>query len=318
MGLRLTFILIFINGVSSFGQTDSLVSNYIRTFPEKITTRISLINTSNSFQIRDKSSNSFFDLKPNERQYLGASILFRSVEIDYGFTPSFIKENKDNEDSKLFNLNFRMFLGQWMQTLDFYKEKGFTASNGQNTIELPEFKTLTFGGSTSYIFNPNFSFRAIGFQNEWQKKSAGSFVPRLFYYYTIFDPSIPQTSEGFSNTHSIDLAIAPSYYYNFVLNENFLFGVGAGLGIGINVNDFDDKIVTTALYEYLGRAVLGYNSERFFAGVNSSLTIFDHNADRETRIKDNISFVEFYIGYRFNAPKSFIKLADKVNKTLGL
>ena len=180
--LHITFCLIFI---STLLAQDKKVDNiYIRKFPEKITTRLSLVNTGNSFFINDSENGISYNLKPNTREYLGLSVLFRSVELDFGFLPDFLKENEDNGNSKLFNLNFRMFLGQWMQTIDLYQQKGFFADLNDLEIAYPDVKIFKIGGTTSYIFNPNFSFRAIGFQNEWQRKSAGSFIPGLHYYYT--------------------------------------------------------------------------------------------------------------------------------------
>lgn len=317
MSLKPFIILFLICGQLIFSQSDSIPRNgYVTTFQDKITTRIGLVNTSNSFFINDESSNVRYNLKPNSREYLGFSVLFRSIELDFGFLPSFLKDNKDNGDSKLFNLNLRMFLGQWMQTLNLYSQKGFFAELDNNIeLSIPGIKTLKVGGATSYIFNPNFSFRAIGFQNEWQRKSAGSFIPKLFYYYTTFEI---KDSGSVENATSFDIAIAPSYHYNFVLKEHFILGLGASLGIGYNTNNLGERSINSLLFEYGGRAVLGYNSDTFFTGVNSSINFFEHKSDRSVRVDDTLTFVEFYIGYRFKAPKSFIKIADKVNKTLGL
>lgn len=301
--------------IAAFSQSKPVDTSSIRTFPDKITTRLSLINTSNSFFINDTENNISYNLTPNRREYLGLSVLFRSVELDLGYSPSFINQNKDNKDSRLFNLNLRMFVGQWMQTFDVYSQKGFSADLEGVDVALPNIETLKVGGSTSYIFNPNFSFRAIGFQNEWQKKSAGSFIPHLYYYHTTFKIKSDTQSE---NATSLDIAIAPAYYYNFVFKKYFIFGLGTSIGMGYNQNNLGDKRINSALLEFSGRAVLGYNSDTLFAGVNSSINAFKHKSDRYVRIDDSIVFLEFYIGYRFKAPKSFIKMAKKVNKALGL
>ncbi|MDP5081756.1 MAG: DUF4421 domain-containing protein, partial [Winogradskyella sp.] len=142
-----------------------------------------------------------------------------------------------------------------------------------------------------------------------------SFIPRLFYYYTTFDIEDSGASE---NATSFDIAIAQSYHYNFVFKKHFILGLGASLGIGYNTNNLGKRTVNSLLLEYGGRAVLGYNSESFFAGINSSINFFEHESDRSVRIDDTLSFVEFYLGYRFKAPKLFIKTADKVNNALGL
>ncbi|TCK67732.1 uncharacterized protein DUF4421 [Winogradskyella wandonensis] len=316
MALKIKYcilLFLFVNAVLS--QTQVRDSTSIQTFNDKITARIGLVNTSNSFIFNDLESNRRFNLSPNTREYLGISVLFRSVELDLGFSPNFLKQNRDNDNSKLLNLNFRMFLGQWMQTIDVYRQKGFFEDfEGQETA-YPDVKTLKIGGSTSYIFNPNFSFRAVGFQNEWQRKSAGSFIPTLYYYYSNFDIN----TTGITNqTKNFDIAVAPSYYYNFVLHENFILGVGASSGFGLNLNTSGERTITSGLLELGGRASIGYNSERFFAGVNSSLNIFEHKEKRSVRIDDQITFLEFYIGYRLKAPKSFMRMADKVNKFLGI
>lgn len=316
MGLRLFINIALLSVIHSYSQQDSIINNeYITTFQDKISTRISLINTSNSFYINQGDGGLEYKLEPNIRNYLGASVLFRSLEIDYGFTPSFLKANQDNDDSKLFNLNFRMFHNQWMQTIDLYNQKGFYFILNNQKEKISGINTFKIGGSTSYIVNKNFSFRAIGFQNEWQTKSAGSFIPRLYYYYTKYSFKDNDFDES---AYSIDIAIAPSYYYNLNIKKHFLLSFGSSLGIGINhSSNVGEGSLTSALFEFSGRAVLGYNSETFFGGVNTNLLILEHNVDRYTRQDDSISFLEFYIGYRFKAPKKLIKLANDFNRKFG-
>ena len=113
MGVRLFINIALLSVIHSYSQQDSIINNdYITTFQDKISTRISLINTSNSFYINQGDVGLEYKLEQNIRNYIGASVFFRSLEIDYGFTPSFLKVNQDNDDSKLFNLNFRMFHNQ--------------------------------------------------------------------------------------------------------------------------------------------------------------------------------------------------------------
>ncbi|MGB3145261.1 MAG: DUF4421 family protein, partial [Maribacter sp.] len=160
-----------------WGTLYSQDSPYIQTFPDKLTFRLGLQTTSNSFKLRDKETRELVEFIPNDKSYLGLSVQFRSIGLDIGYAPNFLAENKDNDDSKLITLNFRMFFDHVMQTVDFYKQKGFFVRNQDFTLPIEDLTTTKIGGSTSYIFNEDFSFRAIGFQNEWQKKSAGSFIP---------------------------------------------------------------------------------------------------------------------------------------------
>ena len=317
MGIKISILLCLCCGLYSYSQQDSIPKNeYIKNFNDKISSRLSLTNTYNEFNF---SNNSFeYKLEPNKTDYLGVSVLFRSVELDFGFAPNFLKLNADNSNSKLFNLNFRFFLNQWMQTIDLYKQKGFSTVINDIKIDLSETTTFKVGGSTSYIFNRNFSFRAIGYQNEWQKKSAGSFIPKLYYYYTKFEVADLGIKENYS---FYDIAIAPSYYYNFVFQENFYISLGLSVGIGINHNELNYELSsesnTYALYELGSRIALGYNSDTFFTGINSNVLFLKHHADSANKIEDKITFLEFYLGYRFKAPKKFMKLADDFNRKFG-
>ncbi|NAS10864.1 DUF4421 family protein [Poritiphilus flavus] len=293
-----------------FGQD----STYIRSFPEKITFRLGLQNTSNTFIVNDTGSGQQITLEPNDKVYLGGSILFRSIELDLGFAPNFFDANNDNSGTRLLTFNFRMFLGRWMQTLDFYSQKGFSFTSSGNAVFFPDVSTLKIGGTTSYIFNKRFSFRAIGFQNEWQKKSAGSFIPGFTAYYTKFDLNSDDFS---SDSQSYDFALGPGYYYNLVIGKHFILGAGNTSGLGINITRSDSGNNTSLLFETVFRVVFGYNSERFFTGLNSRLLYLSHNTDRYTRLDDTIGFVEFYLGYRFDAPKKWVKAADKFNSKFG-
>ncbi|WP_158293158.1 DUF4421 family protein [Tamlana fucoidanivorans] len=290
-------------------------SEYITGFPDKISARLSLVNTANIFFFADNDGEEY-ELRPNERDYLGASLLFRSVELAFGFSPKFLNTNKDNADSELFNLNFRMFYRQWMQTIDFYYQKGFSFSdNNFSSFYFPEIETLKLGGATSYIFNKKFSFRAIGYQNEKQNKSAGSFIPKLSLYYTKFFVNTDNLSE---RATSFDIAISPSYYYNFVLSNKLLFSAGASFGMGLSHSEnVGAENINTILYELTGRVVLSYNSDSFFSGINTNISVLEKSIGNTNRQGDAISFIELYIGYRFKAPKKFMKWADDVNDFIG-
>jgi len=313
MGIRYWGVIILL----VFCELCSAQSNpeYVQDFPDKFTVRLGLQSTFNSFAFTDTADNSVLEIIPNDKTYLGASFLFRSVEIDLGFAPDFFSENQDNEGSRLLSLNFRMFLGKWMQTLDFYSQKGFFLTDGNNRIPLAEMTSLKIGGTTGYIFNDKFSFRAIGFQNEWQKKSAGSFIPRFTFYYTKLDLH-DESPESSTNTY--DLAIGPGYYYNWVLKKHFIFSLGATLGVGINITRSDFTTKSTTLTQIIFRNAIGYNSERFFTGINLNAQLLHYNIDPNAFQDDIIFFGELYMGYRFRAPKSWIDKAAKFNRKFGL
>ncbi len=150
------FILCF--SLSSYSQDE------IVTFPDYFTLRLGVSESYNSFEIYDKFEGNRFLISPNQKIITTLSFLFRSVEIDLGFAPSFLNSNDDDVKgkTKLFALNLRSYLGNWMQSFDFYNTKGFYIANGSldisegETITLPNLKVFKIGGSTSYVFNDKF------------------------------------------------------------------------------------------------------------------------------------------------------------------
>lgn len=318
---NLLFIFILSLSLTSFAQKE------IITFEDYFTFRLGLSNSYNSFEIYNQQDDTRYLISPNQKITSTLTFLFRSVEIDIGYTPKFLKFNKDDNkrgETKLFALNLRGYQGSWMQSFDIYNTKGFYLANHNldlpdgEIITLPNLKVFKIGGSTSYVLNDKFSFRAISFQNEWQTKSSGSFIPSMSYYFTKFSDNTQESSNFF------DISIGPSYYYNWVLHKHLLLSVGGYTGIGLNISNtkYEDKSfnqkLTSVAYNLVGRTAIGYNSDRFYTGVTTNFNLFFHKVDRYSRIEDEQIFMELYLGYRFKAPKSWLKAAKKVNNKLGL
>ncbi len=308
-----------LNNVGSLKEDKSPIVNYDDFF----TTRLSFSDSFNSFRAKSGSDNSEFLISPNQQINTTLSLAFRFLEIDIGYTPTFLKFNNDNDISgktKFFNLGTRFYMGRFMQNVQFRRTKGFFVKD----LEFPDadlfiasdLRVRKVGGSTAFILNPHFSFRAIFKQNEWQTRSAGSFVPILSYYWTKISDKDPATDTFF------DITLGPSYYYNWIVKKDFLVAAGAHLGLGYNSTKlsfsgnmpsqhFEGLTYTTEI-----KLALGYNTERFFTGMNATFDAFYHNDEPDFRIDDQQRFFEFYLGYRFNAPKVFIEGADYIDRKL--
>lgn len=325
MGLtkKIFLILITFLGNLSWSQDSipALVSSdsikYKVQFSDKITGRLFFVNTSNSVNVQSRNQDVDYNLIPNKQDRLGASIAFRAIALSFSFAPSFLSENKDNEDSRLFNLRLKGFFGQWLQTFNLYEQKGFFIEIPELGIDsyLPKVKSLKIGGSTSYIFNENFSYRAIVSQDEKQLVSAGTFMPTIVYYYTKYDLIDDTIDEDF---HSYDLAFAPSYTYNWVPSKNFLISAGGSVGIGVNYSKTETESLTSILTELNFRGSIVYDKNNLYLGGHYSYLVLNHNADRTTYIKDNIPYFELFIGYRFKAPKKLVAKANTIDEKLHL
>lgn len=319
---KLLFICFVLFCCPGFSQTDSIskASDYIENYNDYLSSRFSISNSYQSFNV--DGDNMQFTLSPNQQIKSTLTLMFRFIEIDLGYTPTFLKFNKDNDikgKTKSFNLGTRFYFKRWMQNLQLMSNKGYYVDGAQIGIDenlfFSNLKIVKFGGSTSYVFNPNYSFRAIYSQNEWQKKSAGSWVPSLSYYYTKITNGTPGTD------YNIDIAIGPGYFYNLVLHDRFL--ISGGLSGGVGYSGTKSKYRDGKPEEKSGgiswqaqyRVAAAYNGKQFYSGANFSFNSFYHNSGPGINLADQQHYLEFYIGYRFRVPDKYLKKMDTFIET---
>lgn len=313
MGVNIVILLFLIGINCSFAQQDNENGSHFTNYDEKVITSLYYFDTSNSFEFNfnlDGTTN-YLEFQPNRREQIGVNLSYKFIDISYGFSPVFFAENKDNSDSKLFTLSTRLYHKKWMQSLTFINQKGFYVSNGQVEVAFPRMRTTKIGGTTSFIFNDKFSFKTLANQKEWQSKSAGSFIPNLSMYYTNID-----LNDGGGDTKSnIFLAsLAPSYFYNFVVNNHFLLSGGMSTGAGLTSIDGD----VSAIYEWSASLKIGYSSDSFFTFVNLNYIDFIQDTTARIRLNDEISTIKITTGYRFDPPKKVKEYYDKTVEKIGL
>ena len=274
-----------------------------------------VFQTSNRFKLDYKEEEIAVDVEPNKKTTLGVTVQYDFISFSIGFAPKFFADNKDNKYSRMTTFNFNMYPGRWMHHFDFYYQKGMMLeADGFASVYLPNLKTFKIGGSSSYIFNENLSFRAFALQNEKQLKSAGSFAPGIMYYYTEFNGRKEEQLGG-----KIYLALVPSYYYNLLLTKSIFVAGGASLGIGFSyANDDDDYQDATLLTQATFNLSAGYNSDTFYGGVYGKTVFSSHNADSNVRIGDNLNYATAFIGYRFEASRLVKKETKKLKNKLKL
>ncbi|MBF4506216.1 DUF4421 family protein [Flavobacterium sp. JLP] len=313
MDLKLIYIVFFANAFGCFAQKDSLQNPYFKSYDDKVTVSSYYLDTSNNFQIgfTTNGQKNYIDLIPNRQEQLGLSLGYKFVDISFGFSPKFFDVNKDNSDSKLFSFNTRFYHKKWMQSFTFINQKGFYASEESVQVPFPRMRTTKIGGTTSYVFNDNFSYKTLVNQNEWQTKSSGSFIPNFSFYYTNLNLNNEPNS---SNGDFYVFSLAPSYFYNFVISDRILIGTGIAFGAGIN--DIDGDV--SALYQLDLNLKLAYNTDRFFAFASLNTINFIQKESAKDRLNDNISTVKLSIGYRFDPPNKVKEVYEKVNEKTGL
>lgn len=300
---------------AAYAQTDTISNAYYKEFKDVLAIQAFTLSTSNNFVLDYTTDNTMLNLEPNAKTTLGVAVQYDIISFSLGFAPTFFDENKDNKGSKMTAFSFNLFPGRFMQHFDLYNQKGITITEeGGASTYFPGLKTLKIGGSTSYFFNKNYSFTASAFQNAKQLRSAGSFAPVLSYYYTEFNAkSEPKINSG--KMYFIDVALAPAYYYNWVIGKNFLLSSGASLGAGFTTT-VDDTTTTRFLVTGSLHLAPGYNGERWFAGLNARATFFSHGSESNVQVSDVIGYSTLFVGYRFDEPGILKKEREKIEKRL--
>lgn len=298
------------SGGGCFAQSDSLSTTYIQKFPDKISAQLFTLNTYNNFSIDYENEGITIDLSPNRKTTLGVAVQYDILFFSVGFAPKFFTDNKDNRDSKMTSFSLSLFPGQWAQYFDYIYQKGMTLDTDGGSLYLSTMKTMKLGGSTSYIFNKNYSVNAISFQSERQLKSAGSFIPALSYYYTSLGGDASEGIEG--KIYFIDVALSPGYNYNWVIAKKFLIAGGFSLGAGFT-KTVDEEVNTVTFLSTASISLsLGYNSDTFYGGVLSKGIASNHTASSNATMSDAVSYVTAFFGYRFDAPGFLTKEKNKI------
>ena len=325
--IRFLLVFVFLMPVYLTAQLDDEESSngYFIKMNNTLNLRLDLDNDVRSFVYETEDYE--YSVEPNTNLRMAVNINYRFISLKVGFSPKFLAgEDSDLKGTtKIFRLSLNIFIKDWLQNFDYNQVKGYYVQGSPDPVSgilpsdsefiiLPDLKTLSITGTTSYRFNENYSFKAVINQNEIQIKSAGSFIPSLYYGY--FEMTNQTTS---LDIHSYFIIANAGYFHTFVLNRNWYSNLGLSTGLGIEFNkevtriqEQDDEIdrQNNLVFDINSQIGIGYNSGRFYSGMalfGSAIT-----RDKKSIIKfDSVrGYFKIYVGYRFGAPKSFERGMD--------
>ncbi len=276
--LRLIFILILSVPLFCSSQENSSFSDssYIETMRTKLNLKLGLDNDIESFELDDDLSR--LSVRPNTNLRMTIGINHKFLNLKFGFSPKFLANDESSKkgSTNTFKIALTIFIKNWVQFLEYSNINGYYIEDISDSnsglfenveyIILPDMKTITFRGITSYKFNDKFSLRSITNQSEIQRKSAGSFIPSFSYdYFKMSGTSAIQKLE------SINLILSAAYFYTFVLKKNWYFNLSAAPGMGVAFNhlleediDYSNSDWTSAIiFDVNALAAFGYSSEYF-------------------------------------------------------
>ena len=339
MRLLFSFILIFSILVGS-GQdvemnyspkTDSTPSSldngYIQKFNNKLILKGYIQNKSNEFELSNRQNDVISRFEPNGVSSFGVGFNYKALGLSIGILPLGKKDNTKYGKTRKLDIQGNFFTKKVGFDVHFQYYQGFFLANitsidpSYNTDSIypirSDIATFALGGSVFYIFNHDkFSFKSLYTNNEWQKKSAGTFFAGLKYdiFAVIADSAIspespsyrPDSSEYFNGASYVSFGIYGGYAYNLVIEKHGFISIGLGPGLGrlkVNLIDFEGKSIPTKPRAALSlnfQFGAGFNSEKHFGGiqVNQNTAGFQYNQG-EGRFNINSGSFKIYYGYRF-------------------
>mgnify|MGYP000918688844 FL=1 len=330
--IKISILLLqVIFSINSFSQNSTtLDSTSILSYGDKLVVKLNIDTQSNTYLINDKLANTNLVVTPNNSLRFSLSLDYEFIGVSIGFSPKFLPGNDDDDvkgKSSFTDYGFRFFLGNWTQELIYSNIQGYYIENTQDFfpgweenkdpyLQFPDLKAIQWGGSTSYILNERFSFRNIVYQTEWQRKSAGSFIPKLAYNFNRFSNKINDLK---SIENAFDIKIAPSYYYTLVMHRNWFVSAFLSPAIGMRFSksmEVKNGVTLEDKNQHFIKTLdcglqLGFSSDKFIFGLNLNFDGNWYNEDKTTNIEDDKFYAKIYFGYRFDSPKVIRKLFNK-------
>ncbi|MBE4950543.1 DUF4421 family protein [Chryseobacterium culicis] len=272
----------------------------------------------------------------NNKTKTSLSVDYRIISATLSFAPRFLEGNNDDNmkgKSSYTDFSFRFFPGRIIQNLYYKNVKGFYVENMKDLspdwqegrdpyIQFPDLRVQTFGGSTSYILNKNFSAKAIYTQGEWQKKSSGSWVPFVDYDLTIFRNTIDGVKD---KEVQYNIGGNIGYFYNWVIGSKVNISPYLAVGIGGKFSSYRDYqnegIKENAQYATIrmqGGLHVGFNTDRFLFGGKMNFNANGYDQKNNQTVENNNLYGLLYMGYRFAPPKVVKNTYDKIQKKIPI
>lgn len=290
--IRIFFTLIILQIMQyfpAFSQDKiSIDKGYYITYPDKLMLRLYLSQKFAPFTISSENEEEL-NYKSNSKLSLGAGFTYKSLSLNLAFGFGFLNPENGKGKTTGLDLQLHLYPKKWATDIVASSRKGYYLdpkdNNGlsfHNYYVRPDLKRNIFGLALLRVPNSNkFSYRAAFNQNDWQTKSAGSFLYGGEAFYGIVQGDsvlVPTLVNNIYKQSGIDkinfFSIGPGvgYAYTLVIDENFFV---TGSVVAILEANFSNEhsngssmkktsIIPGGIY----KGALGYNSASWSVSAN--------------------------------------------------
>ena len=297
-------------------------STYISNHGDKFIFKLIGVNKFNYFRIKDSNEKSSARYRPDRKINLGFGMAYKWFAFDLTFNFG-IGEDSNFENSRYLDLSGTIFSSKQFVSASYqyyfgYQMNKFTGISSEEFPESPirdDIRSTFFGLQYFFAFNyDKFSLKAPFIHNEVQKKSAGSFLLGAgIGLYSLGADSTIIPSEFYNDFNEklylTDLnanivTLSYGYIYTFIWKKHFYATLSLIPGLGVNFGDY--KTDFRELYKthmFLGFKTMnsiGYNSDRFFGGIQITGDLFNTRIDKGLNVYTGHGKSKLFIGYRFH------------------
>jgi hypothetical protein len=228
-----------------------------------------------------------------------------------------------------FDVYYLNYKGYYIQNYKSFPALDSLVSDGKFP-QRSDLQTLSVGFNLYYIFNSQkFSYRAAFANNDWQKKSAGSFtLTTSFNYYqitadsTIIVRKLDHNAAEETKIKSGDFysfGLMPGYAFTLVVAKHFFLTFTPSVGGMYQIqNYYTDTGLLVARHaiipRYMARLGIGYSGSKFYSGFSSVGDAYSIPLAKNEVLNYTIGNVTFYAGIRLGVPKILKKPSDFLEK----
>jgi hypothetical protein len=291
------------------------------------------------FSLVDTKTNSKLTFAPNLQYNLGISISSRwATFILHSGVKLFNSDSQTKGKTSFQDYQLNLYGRRFTTDMFFQYYKGFYIQNSQSFANYSSTQTyqlredvyaLNMGVNSYYSVNhKHFSYGNSFSFVEQQKKSAGSLLLGLYYFYFSASGSPSLVSSPFRDSFDTLSYIQNGHTHNFGFNLGYIYtlvflkkcyataSLVQGIGGQQLAYERDDK---TIYKQWLGgagklnvRLATGYDSGRYFIGTMAMFNYFLFTG--KTNSTFDYSFGKFmvYVGYRFSILKTERRLLKRL------
>ena len=264
-------------------QTDHDTTYYESFFGKKITGRFYFSQKYQAMEVkRNNETTSRLRYVPNTNLNMGIGATYRAFTLNLAYGFGFLNRGEEQKGkTKYWENQGHVYGRKWGYDLyaNFYKgyylyPKGVGSNDKSSYYIRPDIKYNLFGLAPFRLLNDKkFSYRASMVQNEWQKRSAGSFLLGAEIYFGIVraDSALVPANmaslykqQGINKIQFLEAGPGAGYTYTLVLAQHFFItgSLNANFNVGWvkETNNVGSNNCFSFTPNLFYRGAVGYNS----------------------------------------------------------